>query len=341
MSLTTQPALPVLNPTADTVVWGFFDASTPAVFQIQPGQVMQVHTVSMSGVAPGELPVEFFGRHGIPAEQVLPELEEIQLQRHRWPQMGPHVVTGPIYVEGAEPGDQLEVRVLDIAVRTPFGVNHTRPGLGVLPELLAEPSVRVIPFNQARTHAHFSDDITVPLHPFLGIMGVAPPPDQGQVNSIPPGAWGGNLDVKQLTVGSTLYLPVFNPGALFFAGDGHAAQGNGEVNLTAIEASLTATLEFRLHKGQGQTMTSPRAETASHYILMGLDADLNRALQLCVQATVEFLQQQHGMAQADAYALCSIGVDFEIAEAVNQVKLVYAMVPKALFRQVPPYWAQL
>jgi acetamidase/formamidase len=248
------------------------------------------------------------------------------------------VITGPIYIQNAEPGDMLEVRIVEIELRTPFGVNHTKPGLGVLPDLLPEAIAKVIPFNATKTRALFSEDIEIPLAPFLGIMGVAPPANLGRVSSIPPGAWGGNIDLKQMQKGSTLYLPVFNPGALFFAGDGHAAQGNGEVNLTAIETSLTATLQIILHKNIGQDMPGPRAETPTHYILMGLNPDLNEALKRCVQETVLFLHRQKNLSLADAYSLCSVAIDFEIAEAVDQVQLVYSMVPKSLFKQPSSYW---
>ena len=166
--------------------------------------------------------------------------------------LGVHVLTGPIYVEGAAPGDALEVRVLDLEFRVPYGVNNTGPGSGVLPDLFATPTPRIIKTDLQRKVALLPGGIELPLSPFLGIMGVAPPPDLIIVSSGPPGNWGGNLDLRTLTVGATLYLPVFNDGALFYTGDPHGVQGDGEVDGGALEQSLTATLQFILHKGAGQ-----------------------------------------------------------------------------------------
>jgi acetamidase/formamidase len=158
------------------------------------------------------------------------------------------------------------------------------------------------------------------------------------ISSRPPWRWGGNMDFNKLTAGATLYLPVFHNGAQFFTGDSHAVQGDGEVNGTAIEASLTATLQFVVHKGAGKAMFWPRAEDATHYYAMGMDLDLNVALRHAVQETVGFLRQAKGLSAADAYALASIGVDFRVAEAVDAVQMVYGMIPKKLFKQNPDYW---
>ncbi len=172
----------------------------------------------------------------------------------------------------------------------------------------------------------------------MGIMAVAPPPDIGRASTKPPGCWGGNMDLKHLTAGATLYLPVFNAGALFYTGDGHALQGDGEVNGTAIEISLTPTLQFIVHKGAGQRMKWPRAENATHYYSMGMASDLDTALKNAVQETVDFLQVQAGLSAADAYALASLSVDFRVGEAVNNVKMVYGMIPKKLFGETVKYW---
>jgi acetamidase/formamidase len=241
-------------------------------------------------------------------------------------------------VEGAQAGDMLEVRILDIAFRVPYGVNASGRGSGVLPELLNTAALRTIGLDLERGVALFAEDIEVPLAPFMGIMAVAPPPDVGRASTKPPGAWGGNMDLKQLTAGATLYLPVFNPGALFYTGDGHAMQGDGEVNGTAIEISLTPTLQFILHKGAGQRMNWPRAEDATHYFLMGMDADLDTALKHAVQETVDFLRERAGLSAADAYALASLSVDFRVGEAVNNIKMVYGMIPKQQFRKKTAYW---
>ena len=191
-----------------------------------------------------------------------------------------------------------------------------------------------------REVAFFSDDIQVPLAPFMGVMAVAPEnPTVGQPGvtvagvqaSRPPGPFGGNLDVKDLAAGSTLYLPVFHPGARFYAGDPHSVQGDGEVSGTAIEQSLSGDFRFVLHKGRN--IDGPRAENATHHILMGIDLDLDRALRKAVVATVDFLVQEHGLTRSQAFSLASIAVDFRVAEAVDLTQVVTAFVPKAVFLQ--------
>ena len=186
--------------------------------------------------------------------------------------------------------------------------------------------------------ALFSANVEVPLAPFMGIVAVAPPPPLMRVSTKPPGAFGGNMDFRHLSAGATLYLPVFNAGALLYTGDGHAMQGDGEVDGSALEISLTPTLQLIVHKGAGKSMKWPRAEDAMHYYAMGMDPDLGQALKNAVEETVAFLRQKAGLSAADAYALASLGVDFRVGEAVNIVKMVYGMIPKRLFRQTPEYW---
>jgi acetamidase/formamidase len=246
------------------------------------------------------------------------------------------VLTGPIYIDGAEPGDMLEIRIIDVKPRVPYGGNGSGPGRGVVPDLLTEANQKIIQLDLKRNVALFSKDIEVPLQPFMGIMAVAPPSSAGKVNSTPPGVYGGNLDLKDLTKGATLFLPVFQVGAQFVTGDGHSGQGDGEVNGTAIETSLTGTFQFILHKSK--RLEVPRAETQTHYILMGLDADLNQAMKKAVQETVKFLVEEKGLNRTDAYSLASIGVDFKVAEAVDQVLLIVGMIPKKIFKSNPEYW---
>jgi acetamidase/formamidase len=168
---------------------------------------------------------------------------------------------------------------------------------------------------------------------------VAPPPNLSLVSSRPPGQWGGNMDFRRLTTGATLYLPVFDAGALFYTGDSHAVQGDGEIDGTAIEASLTPTLQFILHKGAGRRMTWPRAEDAANYYVTGMDMDLDEAMKAAVQECVDFLTAKADLSPADAYALASIAVDFHVGEAVDAVQMVYGVIPKALFKENPAYWA--
>jgi acetamidase/formamidase len=196
----------------------------------------------------------------------------------------------------------------------------------------------VIKLDLARNVALFSPEIEVPLQPFMGIMSVAPSSEALMIGSRPPWKWGGNMDFNKLTVGATLYLPVFQEGAQFFTGDSHAVQGDGEINGGAIEASLTGTFQFIVHKGEGRAMHWPRAEDAAYYYAMGMDVDLNVAMKNAAQETIDMLREKRGLSAADAYSLASVAVDFRIAEAVDSVQMVYGMVPKAIFKNNPDYW---
>ena len=329
-----------LRSTPETVVWGYITADVPAALQIKSGQTVKIDTVSHQGLLGKEDPATFFATAGIPREQVLQDAIDIHAKVARVKGLSAHVLTGPIYVEGAEPGDMLEVRILKLELRVPYGVNNSGPRTGVLPDLLAAPAPKIIKLDTARNVALFSPDIEVPLAPFLGVMAVAPSRDVLLVSSRPPWRWGGNMDFKQLVPGASLYLPVFNTGAQFYTGDPHAVQGDGEVNGTAIEASLTATLQFIVHKGQGKAMRWPRAEDANYHYAMGMDLDLNVAMRHATRETVDFLREEFGLSAADAYSLASIGVDFRVAEAVDSVQMVYGMIPKRLFKQNREYWSK-
>lgn len=320
----------------ETVQWGYFDAAQPPVLWIKPGDVVTIDTLSHHGVINGTDPVTFFGRYGIPRSEVLQDQIDLYATKKPEPGMSVHVLTGPVYVAGAEPGDVLEVRVLDVQPRVPYGVNRTGPGSGVLPTLLTEQVTKVIPLDLQKRVARFAKGVNVPIDSFMGIMCTAPAPALGRVSSRPPGPYGGNMDLRDLTAGATVYLPVFNPGALFSTGDGHSAQGDGEVDGTAIETSLVTTMQFFVHKAVNAPW--PMAERSTHYITMGIDTDLEVALAIALQEAVDFLGGNMGMSPADAYALCSIAVDFEIAEAVNFTKVVHGRIPKSLFDRVPRYW---
>ena len=339
-----QPASPgadaTLRSTPDTVLWGYFAGDVPPVLHIKSGQTVRIDTISHGGMNGGEDPVAFFARAGIAPGDVLQDVKDIYEKVPHPKGAGGHVLTGPIYIDGAAPGDMLEVRIVALENRVPYGVNDSGPGRGVLGELLAERSSKVIKLDLARHVALFADGIELPLQPFMGIMAVAPPRDLSMTSSRPPAAWGGNLDFNKLTVGATLYLPVFNPGALFFTGDLHAVQGDGEIDGGALEASLTATLQFIVHKGAGRAMHWPRAEDASYYYTMGLDLDLDKAMHDAAQEAIAFLRDLKGLSAADAYALASVGVDFRVGEAVDTVQMVYGMIPKRLFKSNPDYWAK-
>lgn len=322
-----------------TVVWGFLAADREPVLRVAPGQSVRIETLSHQGLNRALDPVAFFAQGGIEAHEVLEDAVAVYRAMRREPDAGPHLVTGPIYVEGARPGDLLEVRVLEVALRVPYGVNSTGPRYGVLPELLGAAAQRILRLDLARGVAPFAPGIEVPLAPFMGIVAVAPPPELRRVSTRPPGPYGGNLDFRHLVAGATLYLPVFNEGALFYTGDGHACQGDGEVDGTAIEISAAPTVELIVHPGAGKAMRWPRAEDAANYYSMGMDADLGRALAEAVRETVEFLGQRARLSAAEAYALASLAADFRVAEAVNGVKMVYGVIPKKLFAERAPYWA--
>src|SRR5262245_40242916 len=339
--LAAQPAITpdaTLRSTPETVVWGYFAADIPPALRIKSGQTVRIDTVSHGGINTSDDPVTFFGKAGIPAEEVLKDAIDIYNKVNRPRGASAHILTGPIYIEEAQPGDMLEVRILALENRVPYGVNNSNRGTGVLPDLLTGPTPKVIRFDTARNVALFSSEIEIPLQPFMGIMAVAPTRESWMISSRPPWRWGGNMDFNKLTTGATLYLPVFHNGAQFFTGDSHAVQGDGEINGTAIEASLTGTFQFIVHKGLGKDMFWPRAEDANFYYAMGMDLDLDVAMKHAAQETVNFLRERKGLSTADAYALASIAVDFRIAEVVDAVQMVYGAIPKKIFKTNPEYW---
>jgi acetamidase/formamidase len=315
--------------TPDTVVWGYLPAGRPPVLTVRPGQAVRIDTVSHQGLINGMDPVQFFGAAGIQPDQVLADAIEIYQKAPRPKDAGAHVLTGPIYIEDAEPGDMLEVRMVDFKFRVPYGVNNSNKGTGVLPDVHAKPYPKIIRFDLQRRVALFAPGVEIPLVPFMGIMAVMPP--EALANTRPPGIYGGNMDFNRLTVGASLYLPVYQRGALFYAGDSHAVQGDGEINGTAIEASLTPIVRFFVHKGAGKTMKWPRAEDADNYYVMGMDADLDSALKQAAEETVAFLQREKGLSAADAYSLASVAVNYTVGEAVDQVQMVYGAIPKKIF----------
>jgi acetamidase/formamidase len=265
----------------------------------------------------------------LPPEEVEPALREIVTTvKDKGP--GGHILTGPIFIEGAEPGDTLEVRIKAIQLVIPYGFTGFIPKRGVLPEDYDRTRMKIIRLDQKRMVGLFGKGIEIPLRPFFGCMGVAPPPSAGRVSSGPPGVHAGNLDNKELVAGTTLFIPVHVPGALFAAGDGHAAQGNGEICLTAIETSLKGTFQFVVRKDL--KLRWPRAETPTHWIVMGLDPDLGKAAKLAAREAIDFLVTQKELSPDDAYMLTSLAVDFSITQLVDGTLGVHGMIPKALFK---------
>jgi acetamidase/formamidase len=309
----------ILNPTPTTVAWGYYWSEAPPVLKVQSGDYVKVRTVLTSD--PKRLEAA-----GVPPDQVEQELRDVQAVKERGP--GGHVLTGPIYVEEAEPGDVLEVRFKSIDLAIPYGYNAIGQA-GFLSDEIFERKMRIVKLDKDKMIGHFSDSIEIPLHPFFGSVGVAPPKSAGRWNSAPPWINAGNLDNKELVAGSSLFIPVHVKGALLEIGDGHAAQGNGEVDITAIETSLIGNLQLIVHKGK--TITWPRAETATHFITMGCDRDLNAATHIAVREMIRYLMEEKKMSQADAYMLCSVAVDVDITQLVDGNVGVHCMLPKSIF----------
>ena len=331
----TVPDITVRS-TIKNVSRGMITSDLTPIAHVKSGQTVKIETISHAGLA--DDPVKTFGAAGIPASGVLPDAIDIAKNSPTVTGFGGHVLTGPLYIDGAEPGDMLEVRMIRLEPRVPYGINNPGPG-GVAAGLVSARENKVIKLDLKRNVALFANGIEVPLQPFLGIMAVAPPTSMGaRINSRPPGAYGGNMDFKSLSQGATLYLPVFQPGALFVTGDSHAVQGDGEVDGTALEASLNATLQFVVHKGAGRNMQWPRAEDADNYYVMGIHADLDSAMKMAVEEASEFLKTEKGLTASEAYSLSSIGVDFGVAEAVDQNLVIFARIPKRLFVKKTPYW---
>lgn len=326
LSLAAQKKGPVsnphiLNPSATTVVWGSYWSEMPPVLRIQSGDYVKLRTLLTS--SPERLEAA-----GIAAADVEKELRDVQSVKDRGP--GGHVLTGPIYIEEAEPGDVLEVRILSIELPIDYGYNAIGQN-GFLSDEIFDRKMRIIKLDRQKMIGHFADGIDIPLHPFFGSMGVAPPKEAGRWNSAPPWIHAGNLDNKELVAGTSLFIPVHIKGALFEIGDGHAAQGNGEVDITAIETSLTGQIQFIVHKGK--SIAWPRAETPTHIITMGCDRDLNAATHTAVREMIHYLMDEKKLSQADAYMLCSVAADVNITQLVDGNVGVHAMLPKAIFVQ--------
>lgn len=320
-------SLPAANHTLlagpTTVAWGNYDAAATPVLRIISGEVVDVGTfltsnptrLEASGVKPADV------------EQALRDTYRDFPQNKRGP--GGHILTGPIYVEGADSGDVLEVRILSIDLAIPYAYNSFGPTSGFIPEDFKYAKTRIIPLDKAAGVAHFAPGIDIPLRPFFGSMGVAPPKAMGKLNSAPPGIHAGNLDNKELVAGTTLFIPVHTAGALFEIGDGHAAQGNGEVDITALETSLRGRLQFVVRKDL--TLTWPRGETPTHWIAMGTDKDLVVATKTAVRQAIDFLVTVKGLSRDDAYMLTSTACDVVVTQLVDGNVGVHVMIPKAIF----------
>jgi acetamidase/formamidase len=323
-----QPAAPrgdvyQLKPTPKTVAWGHYDAKAPPVLRIKSGDTVEVQT--LISFSPDQLEAA-----GAQPGQVEQSLRDIYREVHdKGP--GGHILDGPIYVEGAEPGDVLEVRIENIRVALGYAFNTFMPGRGLLQEDFPYARGKIVPLDEKRMVAVFGEGVEIPLHPFFGSLGVAPPEVTGRISSGPPWIHAGNLDNKDLVAGSTLFLPVFTKGALFQIGDGHAGQGDGEVDLSALETSLTGTLQLIVRKDLH--ILWPRAETPTHYITMGLHEDLNEATKIAVREMIDFLVKEKHLTRDDAYMLASVAADLHVTQLVDGNKGVHMMIPKGIFRR--------
>jgi acetamidase/formamidase len=311
-----------LMPSPSTVAFGYYDAAAAPVLRVQSGDEVVVGTLITS--SPTRLE-----QVGVQPADVQASLRAIyDSVKNRGP--GGHILTGPIYVEGADSGDVLEVRIESIDLAIPYAYNGFGPRRGFLPEDYNYAKTKIIPLDKDKQVAHFAPNIDVPLHPFFGSIGVAPPAAMGRISSAPPGIHAGNLDNKELVAGTTLYLPVWAKGALFEVGDGHAGQGNGEVDITAMETSLTG--RFKLIVRKDLHLTMPRAETPTHWIAMGIDSNLVAATKQAVRQAIDFLVTAKGLSRDDAYMLTSIACDVDITELVDGTLGVHVMIPKQIFK---------
>jgi len=310
-----------LDATPQTVAWGNYDAAAKPALRIKSGDTVVFHTLLTNSPTGLE-------KAGVAPAAVEPTLRAVFDQvKDRGP--GGHILTGPVYVEDAAPGDTLEIRIRKVELAIPYAYNAFRYGAGFLTDDFPYARVKIIPLDRSAMVAEFAPGVRVPLHPFFGSMGVAPPPAFGRYDSAPPTIIGGNMDDKALVAGTMLFLPVHADGALFEVGDGHAGQGNGEVDITALETSLVGTFEFILHKHM--TSPYPRAETPTHYIAMGFDDDLSNATRKAVRNMIDFLVTEKHLSRDDAYMLVSVAGDVEITELVDRNKGVHVMLPKGVF----------
>jgi len=350
--------------TAQTARWGSLpNAGAKPVLTVASGSVVTFDTVSHEGVLEdqGKDPVKFFGGHGVKPDQILKDAQAIAASNleHDFAKDGPHVVTGPVAIEGATAGDVLMVEMLALQPRVPYGVISNRHGKGALPGEFPEnkgPQAGADAAHPELFANHFTfvpireiggkwygivkgtngPEAHVALRPFNGIMGVAPN-TQDKPNAVPPGEYGGNLDVNELNVGAKLYLPIQVDSALFYAADPHFAQGDGEVALTAIEGSLRSTYRLTVLKAGDSRlpmkapMKNPFAETRDYWIPIGLHQDLNEAMKDATRQAIQFLNEKLGMDRATALAYLSAGADFQVTQVVDRVKGVNAMIRKSDF----------
>src|SRR6266851_2349161 len=345
-----QQATQTLLATPTTVAWGYYSARAKPVLTIKSGDTVTIQTLSTCG------PPERLKTLGI-AEADIPSYVTDIYAKVPASEKGPggHILTGPVAIAEAEPGDVLEVRIQKINIDVPWACNSFGAGRGFLPNDFPYSHSRLIPLDRDKMIGHFAPGIDIPLHPFFGSMGIAPPESAGKYNSAPPWMHAGNIDNKEMVAGTTLYIPINAKGALFETGDGHAGQGNGEVDITALETQLTGTFQFIVHKDQH--LLWPRAETPDYYIAMGFDEDLKTATEMAVRNMITFLSEpttikqflpsgkpdplqraepmRHTMSRDDAYAFISVACDVDITQLVDTKSGVHVLCPKSIVNVKP------
>jgi acetamidase/formamidase len=318
-----QGAAKFLPASPATVVWGYYSAKAKPVLTVHSGETVRIQTLSTCGST------ERMEEEGVAAADIPAYNADIYREvKDKGP--GGHILTGPVAIEEAQAGDVLEVQILKIDLDTPFACNGFGTGRGFLPNDYPYSRRKIIPLDRERMVAKFAPGIEIPLRPFFGSMGVAPPESAGRLDSAPPWMHAGNMDNKELVTGTTLYIPVHAAGALFEVGDGHAGQGNGEVDITALETFLTGTFRFVVHKDRH--LLWPRAETPTSYISMGFSPDLKEATTLAVRDMINFLVEKKHLSRDDAYMLTSVAVDVDITQLVDGNVGVHAICPKGIFR---------
>jgi len=330
---TTLPAQQTLLATPTTVAWGYYSAKAKPVLTVNPGDTVTIQTLSTCG------PAERLESLGVKPADIPDYVRKIYAEvpsADRGP--GGHILTGPVAITGAEIGDVLEVRIQKVQIDVPWACNGFGPGRGLLPDDFPYGRTKIIPLDRQNMTADFAPGVTIPLHPFFGSMGLAPPEGAGKYNSAPPWMHAGNIDNKEMVAGTTLFIPVNANGGLFEVGDGHAGQGNGEVDITALETQLTGTFQFILHKAKPDDpapLRWPRGETPTAYIAMGFHEDLKQATEMAVRNMITFLSQQNPdhplLSREDAYALISTACDVDITQLVDTKSGVHVMCPKSLF----------
>ncbi|MFC4035885.1 acetamidase/formamidase family protein [Streptomyces polygonati] len=357
-----------LKSTPGNLHWGGFPIDATPGVTMKSGEIVRVDALSQQGLTGTMSPVDYMGQFGIKPHEVLADAtafwESLPARRAANQNYGGgHVMTGPVYVKGAEPGDTLAIEYLALDTRVDYGFNGTSPTSGVMattyPGWRAGDAPLDIPSDLlSRTHMyrsgiwhgkeviHFSDSIKIPTRKFMGTIAVAPPtgefvgatidappPATGVQPSTEPGKYGGNMDNRDLTIGTTLYLPVWQPGGLLFMGDSHSVQGDGEVSQTAVEHSLSGTFRITLLKNTPNDL--PWAETDTDWLIMGIDWDLNRATKIAVQKTIDFLGRTQGMSVAEAFSFASLAVNYHVSEVVDKTQVVTGYIPKSLFTHRP------